>query len=90
MKRSMQSCCLFLSPGLIFLSQHPELSTTLIDALRGSGYVSKEDCVPLRYASVLLSKGFVCTPREVGIIVEMHLRVVSYFLVPSSAFFTFL
>ncbi|XP_043816325.1 protein virilizer homolog isoform X2 [Manihot esculenta] len=63
--------------GLIFLSQHPELSTTLIDALRGSGYVSKEDCVPLRYASVLLSKGFVCTPREVGIIVEMHLRVVN-------------
>ncbi|KAF2323825.1 hypothetical protein GH714_042410 [Hevea brasiliensis] len=63
--------------GLIFLSQHPELSTTLIDALRGSGNISKEECVPLRYASILLSKGFVCSPREVGIIVEMHLRVVN-------------
>ncbi|XP_065856562.1 protein virilizer homolog [Euphorbia lathyris] len=62
--------------GLIFLSHYPELSTTLIDALRG-GDMSKEDCVPLRYASVLMSKGFVCSPREVGIIVEMHLRVVN-------------
>ncbi|WCJ34180.1 embryo defective 2016 [Euphorbia peplus] len=62
--------------GLIFLSHYPELSTTLIDALRG-GDMNKEDCVPLRYASVLMSKGFVCSPREVGIIVEMHLRVVN-------------
>ncbi|EEF38272.1 conserved hypothetical protein [Ricinus communis] len=63
--------------GLIFLSQHPELSTTIVDALRGTGDINKEECVPLRYASVLLSKGFVCSPREVGIIVEMHLRVVN-------------
>ncbi|KAJ8754589.1 hypothetical protein K2173_010195 [Erythroxylum novogranatense] len=63
--------------GLIFLLDHPELSSTLIDALRGTTNMSKEECVPLRYASVLLSKGFVCSPPEVGLVVEMHLRVVN-------------
>lgn len=63
--------------GLIFLLNYPELCTTLIDALRGVGGMSREECVPLRYASVLLSKGFVCSPHEVGVIVETHLRVVN-------------
>jgi hypothetical protein len=64
-------------PGLIFLLNYPELCTTVIDALRGVGGMNREECVPLRYASVLLSKGFVCSPHEVGVIVETHLRVVS-------------
>lgn len=66
--------------GLIFLLQDPELSTTLIHALRGGHRGNKEDCIPLRYASVLISKGFFCSPLEIGMIVGMHLKVVSYFL----------
>ncbi|XP_057962822.1 protein virilizer homolog isoform X2 [Malania oleifera] len=68
---------LFCRSGLVFLLLHSELSATLILALRGAGDMNKEECVPLRYASVLLSKGFFCHLQEVGLIVEMHLRVVS-------------
>ncbi|KAL7001548.1 hypothetical protein U1Q18_002701 [Sarracenia purpurea var. burkii] len=68
---------LFCRSGLIFLFLHPELSTTVILALRGSDFLKKEESVPLRYASVLISKGFVCHPEEIGMIVEMHLRVVN-------------
>lgn len=66
--------------GLIFLLQDPELIATVICALKGTDDMNKEECVPLRYASVLMSKGFTCSSLEVGIILEMHLRVVSYFL----------
>lgn len=65
--------------GLIFLLQHPELSGTLIHALRGGDNVNKDVCLPLRYASVSISKGFFCVPQEVGMIVGMHLRVVGTF-----------
>lgn len=65
------------SPGLIFLLHHPELSTNVILALRGSDGLKKEEPLPLRYASVFISKGFVCQPEEIGMIVEKHLRVVS-------------
>ncbi|MED6108788.1 hypothetical protein PIB30_027479 [Stylosanthes scabra] len=54
----------------------PELSSTLIHALRGGHRGNKEDCIPLRYASVLISKGFFCSPQEIGMIVGMHLKVV--------------
>lgn len=70
----------FLKPGLVFLLQQPELSATVVHALRGSDDVNKDACVPLRYASVLIAKGFFCGPREVGMIIGMHLRVVSYFV----------
>ncbi|XP_022765793.1 uncharacterized protein LOC111310578 [Durio zibethinus] len=63
--------------GLVFLLHQPELTATLIHALKGADAMNKEDCVPLRYASVLISKGFTCSPLEVGIIVETHLRVVN-------------
>lgn len=69
----------FLSfSGLIFLLHHSELSTNVILALRGSDALKKEEPVPHRYASVLISKGFVCHPEEIGMIVEKHLRVVSF------------
>lgn len=68
---------LFSLVGLVFLSQHPELSTTLINALKGGDALNKQEYVPIRYASVLISKGFFCDPCEVGMVVEMHLRVVS-------------
>ncbi|KAK9290992.1 hypothetical protein L1049_009175 [Liquidambar formosana] len=67
---------LFCRSGLIFLLLHSELSATLILALRGVDDMNKEECVPLRYASVLISKGFFCRPREVGMVVEMHLKAV--------------
>ncbi|CAN0847560.1 Protein virilizer homolog [Linum grandiflorum] len=63
--------------GLLFLSNHPELSTILIEALRNTNGMRMEECLPLRYASILSAKGFVCGPREVGTIMEMHLRVVN-------------
>ncbi|KAI8562895.1 hypothetical protein RHMOL_Rhmol03G0070900 [Rhododendron molle] len=68
---------LFCRSGLIFLLHHPELSTNVILALRGSDGLKKEEPLPLRYASVLISKGFVCQPEEIGMIVEKHLRVVN-------------
>ncbi|KAK7278744.1 hypothetical protein RJT34_23780 [Clitoria ternatea] len=67
---------LFCRSGLIFLLQDPELSSTLIHTLRGGHRGNKEDCIPLRYASVLISKGFFCSPLEIGLIIEMHLKVV--------------
>lgn len=67
----------FCRSGLIFLLLHPEISTTLILALRGADDMNREECVPLRYASVLSSKGFFCDPHDVGMIVETHLRVVN-------------
>lgn len=68
---------LFCHSGLIFLLNHPELSATIISALRGGHDLNKEEFLPLRYASVLISKGFFCSPQEVGTIVGMHLRVVN-------------
>ncbi|KAA3464043.1 Protein virilizer [Gossypium australe] len=68
---------LFCRSGLVFLLHQPDLTATLIHALKGADAMNKEECVPLRYASVLISKGFTCNPQEVGIIVETHLRVVN-------------
>lgn len=68
---------LFCRSGLIFLLQDPELSSTLIHALRSGHRGNKEDCIPLRYASVLISKGFFCSPLEIGMIIEMHLKMVN-------------
>ncbi|KAB1227153.1 hypothetical protein CJ030_MR1G027718 [Morella rubra] len=68
---------LFCRSGLIFLLNHPELSATIIHALRGGDEVNKEEFLPLRYASVLISRGFFCSPQEVGMIVRVHLRVVN-------------
>lgn len=72
------SHCVYSFSGLIFLLNHPELSATIIHALRGGDEVNKEEFLPLRYASVLISRGFFCSPQEVGMIVRVHLRVVSY------------
>ncbi|KAK2655362.1 hypothetical protein Ddye_008414 [Dipteronia dyeriana] len=68
---------LFSRTGLIFLLHHYEVSATLIHALRGADNMNKEECIPLRYASILISKGFACGLQEIAMIVEMHLRVVN-------------
>lgn len=60
----------------MFLLLDPELSTTVILALKGSDSKIQES-IPLRYASVLISKGFFCRPREIGVVLKTHLRVVS-------------
>lgn len=65
---------MFCRSGLVFLLQHPDLSSTIIRAFKGDDDVNKFN--PLRYAFVLVSKGFFCHLQEVGINLEMHLRVV--------------
>ncbi|KAL3755539.1 hypothetical protein ACJRO7_002572 [Eucalyptus globulus] len=68
---------LLCQSGLLFLAHQPELSSTIVHCLKGGDSTRKEDCLPLRYASILLSKGFFCGSEEVGMILEMHLRVVN-------------
>ncbi|KAK1417128.1 hypothetical protein QVD17_26250 [Tagetes erecta] len=62
--------------GLMYLLLDPELSTTVIHSLKGPDS-SMQEAIPLRYASVLISKGFFCHPREIGIILKTHLRVMN-------------
>nr|XP_043628219.1 protein virilizer homolog isoform X2 [Erigeron canadensis] len=66
----------FCRSGLMFLLLDPELATTVILALRGPD-LGMQESIPLRYASVLISKGFFCHPREIGIIMKTHLRVMN-------------
>ncbi|XP_010247298.1 PREDICTED: uncharacterized protein LOC104590359 [Nelumbo nucifera] len=68
---------LFCRSGLIFLLLQPEVAAAVTLSLQGAEDVNKEDCVPLRYASVLISKGFLCRPQVVGMITELHMRVVN-------------
>lgn len=73
-------CCLLLLSGVDFLLRDQEVSLTVIHALRGIHDVQNRDLLSLRYASVLLSKGFFVRPRDVGMIVEIHMRAVSSLL----------
>ncbi|KFK37974.1 hypothetical protein AALP_AA3G054100 [Arabis alpina] len=68
---------MFSRTGLSFLLHHSQLTATIIQSLKGSVDLNKEECVPLRYASVLISKGFTCSLLEIGINLEVHLRMVS-------------
>uniref|UniRef100_A0A1J3J7R8 Virilizer N-terminal domain-containing protein n=1 Tax=Noccaea caerulescens TaxID=107243 RepID=A0A1J3J7R8_NOCCA len=68
---------MFSRTGLCFLLHHSQLTATIIQSLKGSVDLNKEECVPLRYASVLISKGFTCSLLEIGINLEVQLRVVS-------------
>ncbi|KAL9258898.1 virilizer-like protein [Drosera capensis] len=68
---------LFCRSGLVFLQQHPELSRAMIHALKGTTDINREECIPMRYAYSFVSKGFFCCPQEIGLNVEMHLRVVN-------------
>ncbi|XP_022982800.1 uncharacterized protein LOC111481554 [Cucurbita maxima] len=67
---------LFCRSGLIFLLHHSELSATIIHALMGDEEASLEECMPIRYASTLISNNFFCKPSNVAMIVRIHLRVV--------------
>ncbi|XP_047976433.1 protein virilizer homolog isoform X2 [Salvia hispanica] len=67
---------LFCRSGLDFLLRDQEVSLIVIRALRGIHGIQNGDFISLRYASVLLSRGFFVRPRDVGMIVEMHMRAV--------------
>ncbi|CAA3021769.1 Hypothetical predicted protein [Olea europaea subsp. europaea] len=67
----------FCRSGLTFLLHDPEVSSLIIHALRGVDDIRKEDSISLRYASVLISKNFVCHPQEVSMIIEMHVRAIN-------------
>lgn len=68
---------LFCRSGLIFLLHHYELSATILHALMGDEEASLEECMPIRYASTLISNNFFCKPSNVSMIVRIHLRVVT-------------
>ncbi|PIA54315.1 hypothetical protein AQUCO_00900690v1 [Aquilegia coerulea] len=68
---------LFCRSGLVFLLLQPEVAAALVHSLKGVEDMNKEECVPLRYASVLINKGFFCRSQDVGMITELHLRVVN-------------
>ena len=63
--------------GLTFLLLQPEATATLILSLQGAENRSTAECLTLRQAAMLMSKGFFCHPQEVAMITEIHLRVVS-------------
>ncbi|KAL3536025.1 hypothetical protein ACH5RR_004486, partial [Cinchona calisaya] len=67
---------LFSRSGLAFLLCDLEVSTTVIHSLRGADDWNREESASLRYASILISRGFFCHPQEVGIIVETHLKAI--------------
>eukprot|EP01018_Ginkgo_biloba_P030944 Gb_24781 [translate_table: standard] len=68
---------LFCRSGLLFLLSEPEATVALVIALRGVENIDREEFLSLRYAAVLISKGFFCPPQDIGMIVETNLRVVS-------------
>lgn len=63
--------------GLIFLGRDPEVATTIIHALRVADNWKNEESISLRHASVLISEGFFCHPRNVALIMEMHLKAIN-------------
>ncbi|RLN42074.1 hypothetical protein C2845_PM01G37050 [Panicum miliaceum] len=66
---------LFSRSGLSFLLSQPEATELIVLSLQDAENVNKAECITLRQAFVLLSKGFFCRPQEVGIITELHLKV---------------
>lgn len=68
---------LFCHSGLLFLLSEPEAIASLVLVLRGAEDTKREQFLPLRYAAVLISKGFFCPPKDIGMIVETSLIVVS-------------
>uniref|UniRef100_A0A453S927 Uncharacterized protein n=2 Tax=Aegilops tauschii subsp. strangulata TaxID=200361 RepID=A0A453S927_AEGTS len=63
------------SPGLSFLLSQPEATELIVLSLQDGKDMNKTECITLRHAFVLLSKGFFCRPQEVGMITELHLKV---------------
>lgn len=66
---------LFSRSGLSFLLSQPEATELIVLSLQDGKDMNKTECITLRHAFVLLSKGFFCRPQEVGMITELHLKV---------------
>lgn len=66
---------LFCRSGLSFLLSQPEATELIVLSLQDDKDMNKTECITLRHAFVLLSKGFFCRPQEVGMITELHLKV---------------
>ncbi|VAI89288.1 unnamed protein product [Triticum turgidum subsp. durum] len=66
---------LFCRSGLSFLLSQPEATELIVLSLQDGKDMNKTECITLRHAFVLLSKGFFCRPQEVGMITELHLKV---------------
>lgn len=66
---------LFCRSGLSFLLSQPEATELILLSLQDAEKMNKSECITLRQAFVLLSKGFFCRPKEVGLITELHLKV---------------
>nr|ABF97029.1 expressed protein [Oryza sativa Japonica Group] len=67
--------CLLSADGLSFLLGQPEATELILLSLQDGEDMSKTECMTLRQAFVLLSKGFFCRPQEVAMITELHLKV---------------
>ncbi|KAF0922548.1 hypothetical protein E2562_038018 [Oryza meyeriana var. granulata] len=66
---------LFCRSGLSFLLGQPEATELILLSLQDGEDMTKTECMTLRQAFVLLSKGFFCRPQEVAMITELHLKV---------------
>ncbi|XP_006651539.1 protein virilizer homolog isoform X2 [Oryza brachyantha] len=66
---------LFCRSGLSFLLGQPEATELILLSLQDGEDMSKTECMTLRQAFNLLSKGFFCRPQEVAMITELHLKV---------------
>ncbi|KAK3150151.1 hypothetical protein QOZ80_3AG0229280 [Eleusine coracana subsp. coracana] len=66
---------LFCRSGISFLLSQPEATELMVLSLQDAENMNKTECITLRQAFVLLSKGFFCRPQEVGMIMELHLKV---------------
>ncbi|KAF8682053.1 hypothetical protein HU200_045513 [Digitaria exilis] len=66
---------LFSRSGLSFLLSQPEATELIVLSLQDAENMNKAECITLRQAFILLSKGFFCRPQEVGMITELHLKV---------------
>ncbi|KAL5218709.1 hypothetical protein ABZP36_019393 [Zizania latifolia] len=66
---------LFCRSGLSFLLGQPEATELILLSLQDGEDMNKTECITLRQAFALLSKGFFCRPQEVAMITELHLKV---------------
>lgn len=59
----------------------PEIMKILIRSLKAMDDIDKINCLTLRDATNFVSKGYLCRPEEIGMIMELHLGVVSFYYI---------
>lgn len=68
----------FCFSGLTFLLDQAEVTELVVFSLKEVEDLNKAECMTLRQAFVLLSKGFFCHPQDVATITELHIQVVCF------------